>query len=456
MLPSRRDVLRFGAFGAGTLLLPRSSFPAALRPDADPHFFLLVVLNGGADSSYMFDARPLSMTKAGKIQNYLGKEPDPWIGKNGGKALATSLIKPLEAFRDRFSVLNGVCMAPSFDGHLQNMNFLFAGKPFGGDSFVPHLNSSETGRKPESLDAIIPTDPLFINVDNHSGVVPLRPASIKALSATLRNVEPPQSDDSLVDFMRRRLALHAGGPGRFSAGSSLMLAGLDGAQQVHRQLASLTAPREDLSPEQQSLALIAECFRLSISRSAIYVLPESFDVHAADQAKAQPKTFTDAIGRIATLFKGLNDTPFDTKRSLFDVTTVMVASELGRTMRGSDLPVDQTGTNHNQFSNSILIGGKGIRAGMVIGASDLADEKATVSKAHLALDGVLEKAMGLPFDFANLMPRPDLPDSFDIKDYLTIGSVINTVYALFDVPKANYRALRRDLPAAPVLHGLLA
>jgi hypothetical protein len=31
MLPSRRDVLRFGAFGAGTLLLPRSSFPTALR-----------------------------------------------------------------------------------------------------------------------------------------------------------------------------------------------------------------------------------------------------------------------------------------------------------------------------------------------------------------------------------------------------------------------------------------
>ena len=75
MIPSRRDILRFGAFGAGTLLLPRASFPAPLAADADPHFFLLVVLNGGADSSYMFDARPLSMTKAGKIQNYLGKEP---------------------------------------------------------------------------------------------------------------------------------------------------------------------------------------------------------------------------------------------------------------------------------------------------------------------------------------------------------------------------------------------
>ena len=68
MTPSRRDVLRLGAFGAGTLLLPRGSFPAPASAGADPHFFLLVVLNGGADSSYMFDARPLSMTKAGKIQ----------------------------------------------------------------------------------------------------------------------------------------------------------------------------------------------------------------------------------------------------------------------------------------------------------------------------------------------------------------------------------------------------
>ena len=64
--------------------------------------------------------------------------------------------------------------------------------------------------------------------------------------------------------------------------------------------------------------------------------------------------------------------------------------------------------------------------------------------------------MGLPFDFATLKSRPDQPEAFDIKDYLTIGSVVNTVYALFDVPKSNYRSLRRDLAAAPVLHGLLA
>ena len=72
---TRRDVLRFAAFGAGTLLLPRWSVIEAAASERDPHFFLLIVLNGGADCSYMFDARPLAMTAAGRIQNYLGREP---------------------------------------------------------------------------------------------------------------------------------------------------------------------------------------------------------------------------------------------------------------------------------------------------------------------------------------------------------------------------------------------
>jgi Protein of unknown function (DUF1501) len=451
---SRRDILKFGAFGAGTLLLPGGRLLEAAEPNTDPHFFLLIILNGGADPSYMFDARPLSMTKAGKIQNYLGKEPSRWTGTNGVTTLATSLIKPLAPFRDRFSVLNGVFMAPSFDGHLQNMNFLFSGQPFGGDSFIPHLNLAETGRRPKSLDAILPTDPVPANLDNHSGVVPLLSASIDRLSAQLKEIEPPRSGDPLVEFIRNRLVANSAERGRFAGGASRMLAGLDGVSHLHRKLAQLTVPDPEQAPERQCLVLIAECFRLSISRSAIYVLPEFFDVHAPAQAKTQPKLFADAISRIASLFAGLSETPFDAKRSLFDVTTVMVASELGRTLRASGA-IDNTGTQHNQFCSSILIGGRGVRAGMVIGASDLPDETAPASKAHLALDPSLEKAVGRPFDFASSSPRTDLPETFEIQDYLTIGSVVNTVYALFGVPKARYRTLKRELPAAPVLDSLL-
>src|SRR5258706_14116270 len=100
---SRRSFIRIGTLGAGTILLPGLERATAGAPQQDPHFFLLIVLDGGADPSYMFDARPLSMTAAGKIQNYLGEEPRVWTGHNGQSTLSTRLVAPLQPLRDRFS-----------------------------------------------------------------------------------------------------------------------------------------------------------------------------------------------------------------------------------------------------------------------------------------------------------------------------------------------------------------
>src|SRR5215475_12035427 len=212
---SRRDVIRLGGLGAGTLVLAGTGPTAAADPDGDPHFFLLVVLDGGADPSYMFDARPLSMTQAGKIQNYLGEEPIVWAGSNGATTLATRLVEPLRPFRDRFSVLNGVYMTPSFDGHLQNMNFLFTGNAFGGDSFIPHLNLPETGREPQSLDGVLSSDPVVVTVNNHSAVVPLMPRAVAGLANSLKQT-PPLAGGELTEFIRGRMTANASGPGRLS------------------------------------------------------------------------------------------------------------------------------------------------------------------------------------------------------------------------------------------------
>jgi uncharacterized protein (DUF1501 family) len=297
---------------------------------------------------------------------------------------------------------------------------------------------------------------MAVSVDNHSSVVPLRPQTVGGFAASLKEIAPLLPGDELTSFIRGRMVANAVGHGRMAMGASLMAAGLDAAPHVHRQLAQIRPSRRQDNPEKQTLAMIAQCFRLSISRSAIYVTTEMFDVHAAEQAKGQPKLFSTAISKIATLLKGLADTPFDNTRSMFDVTTIMVASEFSRTMRTDEDPIDNTGTNHNQLANSILIGGKGIRSGLVVGASDLADGSMAASPAHRSMDPALMKAMGRPFDFETMQPRPDLPEAFDIADYLTVGSVINTVYSLFGVPKEHHRSPSRELPPSPVLSGLLA
>src|SRR5262249_22611171 len=193
---------------------------------------------------------------------YLGEEPSVWTGSNGVTTLSTRLVAPLRRFCDRFSVLNGVYMTPSFDGHLQNMNFLFSGSPFGGDSFIPHLNLPETGRPPGSLDAVLRRDPLCLNVNNHRSVVRLEPNALDQLAERLRAAEPPRADDVLGRFVRSRMAAAADGQGRMAAGAGRMLASLDQAPDVHRKLAALRVPDDDIAPDPRAIALIAECFRL--------------------------------------------------------------------------------------------------------------------------------------------------------------------------------------------------
>ncbi len=447
----RREFLKMGIAGAGTLALRPMDF-AFGAPGADPHFFFMIVLNGAADSSYMFDSRPLSMTKAGKIQNYWSKpneEPSVWQGANGQSCLASSLIKPLAPYKNKFSVINGVFMTPTFDGHLQNMNFLFSGGPFGGESFIPHLNLAETGATPDSLDGLNVGGAIEASLNNHSSVVPLNPESVSFFSAKLKKTKPPAGGTELMDFIRGRIGALSVGSGRFSRGAALMSSGINDAPGLHEQLTRLKDPKT-------VLALVTDCFRNGIARSAVFTLPEAFDVHAADAAKGQPELFKSAITQIAEIFKGLNDTPFNATKSMLDVTTVMVATEMGRSLRVNGLPIDETGTNHNQYCNSFLLGGKGIRGGLVVGASDMADEKAVVSKVHTALDPIGEKLLGRPFDFASMSVRPDLPETFKIQDYLTVGSVVNTLYASFNVPASRLRTLGRELPVAPVLRGLLA
>lgn len=458
---TRRELLKFGLAGAGTLTLAPQTLLGATRPrslvDQDPHFYLQIILQGGADSSYLFDARPLAMTQAGKIHNYLGTEPTPWTGTNGGTCLATRLTAGLAPYRDRFSVINGVFMTLNFEGHDQNMNQLFTGSDFGGASFVPHLNSADTATEPASLDAIT-SGFLIASLDNIGACVQLEPASAEKLRQRLSTLTPALPGRGLIDFVRSRYLANSSGAGRFASGTGQLLSGLDRSPELQKRLLELKPIVASHAPELQFCALMSDCFRHSIARSAVWTLTEQggFDTHNAASAKKQPELFATVAGKLTTVFKFLANTPYDSTRSMLDVTTVMITSEFSRTMRKLDEPIDDTGTNHNSLNNTVLIGGKGICGGLVIGASDFqsADEK--ISPAHLTLDPNQHKLMGRPFDFKTMKPRTDQPATFSMSDYLTINSVVNTLYRSFNCPSSRYHKLGRNLGPAPVLEGLLS
>jgi hypothetical protein len=134
----------------------------------------------------------------------------------------------------------------------------------------------------------------------------------------------------------------------------------------------------------------------------------------------------------------------------------MITSEFGRTMRQYGQPIDATGTDHNTYSNTVILGGKGIRPGLVVGASDFRSSTEKLSPAHLSVDGGKVRVMGKPFDFAKMIPRDDLLQTLDPDQYLNFNSVVNTVYSAFGVDPSKFRKLTNSGPIAPVLNGLLS
>jgi len=450
---NRRHFLQLGALGLGALAMPNRTWSEVAE---DPHFFLQILMPGGADASYMWDARPLAMTASGEIQNYLGEDPTAWTGANGGTCWATSVSKPLWAYRDRFSVINGVVMS-NVDGHQQNASYYFSGSTFGGESFLPHLNLPRPSYSARILDSLQNGEFGGAALTNLARTVALSPASMGPMAELLGDLPDLEADVALAAHLRARMTWIGQGTGRFSRGAQQMQAGLEDVSRLHRQMLKLPPVREGVDAETQFVEFLAAAFGGSMARSASWTLIENFDTHDAASAKDSRRLFGDTFDSLGRIFKALVETPYDSKRSMMDVTTVVINSEFSRTMRQEQNPIDATGTDHNNLNNSFVIAGKGIRGGLVVGASDYAVSGEVLSGAHLALDARRIKAMGRPFDFTTMRPRADRPAHYSVHDYLNAASVVNTIYSLFAVPPAHLRVLDRTVTTpAPALRGLLA
>lgn len=445
------------AAGLGTLTLPISAWPA---PQEEPHFFLQVYVYGGLDSLFLFDARPKAMTKAGLIHDYMKEEPLEWMGQNGVSTLATSLARTLSPHRERFSVVNGVFMSTAFDGHLQNVNFLYTGNPFGGESFIPHLNDrTDPVYAKRPLDAI-QSGAFQVDLTNSGNTIPISPDSAINLVTALKKSRQIDPAHPVTSFLDSRFQSLGRGSGKFSLGNRAMSAGYLSAPDLSDRLKRLQLSGVDagLDSEARFVEMMSGCFKEGICSSAILELvPKEgiLDVHAGRLAQEQKDLYPALTARVKRVFDLLVSTPFSDKQSLFDVTTVVFASEFGRTLRQAGVPLNETGTDHNSLNNSILIGGKGIRGRLVIGETDWRAAGETLSGAHKHLDANSMKLMGKPFDFTTSRPRQDKPQAYEADDYLTMASVVNTIYSAFSVPRTHWRTVKRDGPKAPVITGLL-
>lgn len=456
---SRRKLAQFGlGLGAAATLPIGRTVSAA---DGTPHFFLNLTISGGLDASYLFDARPLQLTDKNRMANYLYKNakqgvtllpdatPITLMGSNGQSALRTKLTDPLMKHWDRFSVINGVCMATNgFEGHGNNMYFLFTNSANPGhDSYVPMIGAQ--GKQPlESVHVGGFEGDGNGAPSNFSGSIQLFPGQGGNLANVLKNGPQINLQSSVMKHVMNRMAANATGTGLFSVGAQKAQAGLQKAPALAETLKNVSqgtavAGEAEIKP---SLDIALAYFKGGVTSAMTIVLDRDpvMDTHGSDAAQDAYKQFTDIVFNIDTVMTTLRNTPYDAAQglSMLDVTTLLVTTEFSRTMTQFGGNVDATGTDHNPLNNSVLIAGKGIKGGLVIGQSDMqsvneSGDLLEVSGAHKQLDQSLTKIMGKPFDFAAQMPKSTLAETFQEPEYLTFASVANTLMDMFGVPSQS-------------------
>jgi hypothetical protein len=477
-----------GAAAGLTGFLSRLRFARA--DDETPHFLLCIQIQMGVDNSYLFDARVPKLTDKNLKQNYLlrndanpsSTKPDLFTPDllqtrtittdlTGSTALRSPFVDELwNSHKDVFSVVNGVYMLRGDIGHNGNEAFLWGNSGSGGVDIFPPTVGKLLGNTPLEATILREENQIFPEPTNLSGSAVLQAATLTGVAAAFRDGPKIDPSSPLWNYVLARSDANAAGDGLFATGSAQLGHGLRNAKATGEALAAVpptpVPPAPPNAPSlvplpfsvQQQLAF----FSRGLTRVGM-IVQTRFDVDLHSNTESQKHlvdTFTNIGQELRDVFALLKSTMFvgpdGTAVPFIERTTVLIASEFGRTTKSqnSTAPVGATGSDHNPFSNSVLIGGRGIVPGLVVGGSDLTDcddngKYTNVSGAHNQKNQPLDQAMGLPFDFKAQRVRTDLPDSFSDSDYICMPSVTNTLLDVFGVPDAQ--RLRLGSTNAPLL-----
>lgn len=457
---NRRDIIKLGLMGAGSCFFP---IKINAQTMANEHFLYILFLDGGADFTYLFDARPLEMTKAELLSNHIGQEPYLWTGINGGRCLASDLTRKLKPYSQDITIVNGVFMDTNFIGHPNMVNLIFSGSPFGGSSFLPWINTKSSYQK-APLDGIKQGESLSgFEINPHqSSLIELAGKDTSNLIKHLKDQPSLSKNTSAWEYTLSRLQQNAQGEGIFSQGSKTLFnsahKGADLSEKLRLlDLSSLNTNENERFPDLFSRMAKQKMIRVALETTNSFSPdPQAtlypFDSHAINSPTDHKQMYVNTVDKIESILNFFKSTAYDNTRSMLDVTTIMITSEFGRTMRQKNLGIEESGTDHNIFSNSFIFAGKGIQSGQVIGSSDFQTSGEELSGAHLQLDPDKLNIMAKPFDFNTARSVSEKPKEFKHEHYLTSGSIINTVFDLFGLPKSVYYRKNQGSPAFPSLN----
>jgi hypothetical protein len=400
----------FAANVASSLYVAKARAGGASPVD---QFIVIINMPGGWDTTLSCDAwtSPVRPAEADLFIEYRDDEVTRVAGLALGPAMA-----PLIPFAKEMSIVNGVFLNSSDNGHPASHLYVFSGDPLlKAPSVSIELNRS------------VRSGPYGVVVNES---IPL--GGRAETVTTIAELIAIQNLDNPINRMRAMLAAVQGESDLLTA--ARIIAGSDAEYQELVRLIQIEAATGEISEP----GALRAAFLSGTSSVAHYSLNTGFDTHS-DHVGNHLKQQTAGWEKVAALFTLFKATPFgSTGESLFDRTTFMISSEFSRTAALNA----SKGKDHNPLTNSVVLAGRGVKGGQTIGASKLV----TLAESNIGLS----YQIGLPFDFATQVASP--PDSPSVTTFITPTSIIRT---LAEISAVDWGAFQSVPKATPFLSALV-
>jgi hypothetical protein len=323
----------------------------AFGATADPHFFVLVRTFGGMDVTLGLDPWILP-AGADSEDMFLEYRPDDIVTAEGLKLGPAAL--PLKPHAKESLILNGVMMRRDA-GHDVINQYMVTGR---GDGKAAAL--------PVELAFGLGTGPFGVLM---SGQIYLAGKAM-ALSST-QDLLTESDQGTLIATIEERLKLMAEQSGTsYEEAQKKIVEGKTAALGLMDWIIKLKQQVEKPDARHAVAAAFASGAALQAQIDTPFVNLDTHAAHEKNHLTAQKSTWE----WVADLFKLFKSMPYG-QGTLFDATTFMVISEWSRTPALNAAK----GKDHNPFTNSVLLAGKKIRGGRVLGASRLIPRKQTSS-----------------------------------------------------------------------------
>lgn len=428
MINRRQFLLNSGGILSGlafsSLLLNRwsvanpvaTAFGKATEKSADQlpdHLFVLVRTFGGMDVTLGLD--PQVLPPGADAQDlFLEYRPED-ILKIDGIQLGPA-AKALAPWAKECLVVNGLMMRRDA-GHDVINQYMITGRGDGKAATLPVELGLALGLSP------------FGVVTNSSLYLAGKPANISAT----QDVASESDQMQLIDWIEERIQyLTDVEKTPLEEAEIKMVKGKAAAQQIQRLLAEFKKENGKLE-DRHILAAILSAGGAQQAQLDLGTAGLGLDTHSGHE-RVHLQAQSGIWNGVADLFALFKKTPY-LESSLWDHTTFMVISEFSRTPALNPAK----GKDHNPFSNSVLLAGKGIRKGTTVGKSRLLTRQQT---------GGASDHIAWPYDFA----KQQFAEQAAGASFFYPENLVQTMGKLFGSPKA-FTPVGATVPLIPGIIG---